>query len=250
MDINDAELGKLSPPADARARPPLEETRIEEETKLKLPGRRKLVLDFDGKSKERLRNQSLCENLFQFIVDRELHALPPGNTKSKESWEKGWEQAHNHRLHHGVWSQLSPIATPFEPYEQLVDGANKMRTLLFNAATHFSQRYDDEEIACDVNGKTFLPDMRMMLGKKIISERDEVVNEKKKKSSAKAAAKKKEDAENVAAEAHLGMVPGRGVSPPTGVELNDDIREGLAGLGSHTASYTGELLRYLLFCII
>lgn len=86
----------------------------------------------------------------------------------------------------------------------------------------------------------------MQLGHTIVSERDDALAEKKQKSNAKAEAKKKETVENEAAEDHLGLKnSGRGVSAPSGVDVNDNVRKGLAALGRHTSSHTGELLLYL-----
>lgn len=240
MNINDEELGKLLPPIDGRASvPPLMETAIAEEVKLTLPGKMKIRRDYDGKSAELLRNQTLCGNLFQFVIARGLHKLVSGSSATKDMWQKAWEQAHNHLLHPKVWPWLDPItSTPFEPYKQIIEGTNKMRALVFDAATHFALKYDEEENASHVQGGVFLPDMRKELGKQIISERDEAIREKKEKSAAKNSAKEKETAENMAAEKHLGLVSGRGVSAPSGIDMNDNILEGLAGLGTHTSSHT------------
>ena len=81
--INDKELGKLSPPAGATAMPPLEETTIEEDDKLDLPGKVKLRQDYNGISEERLRNQKLCGNLLQYVASRELHVLVDQTTSTK-----------------------------------------------------------------------------------------------------------------------------------------------------------------------
>lgn len=246
--INDKELGKLSPPAGATAMPPLEETTIEEDDKLDLPGKVKLRQDYNGISEERLRNQKLCGNLLQYVASRELHVLVDQTTSTKDKWKKAWEQAHDHTKHPNEWPKLGVItSTPFEPYRRLVKGDSKMRTLVKDTATYFADLYDKDEAAATGNGSAFLPDIRRELGKKIISERDTAVKEKKQKSSAKTAAKEKEAAENEAAEDHLGLVPNRGVSAPSGTVLTDDVREGLAALGGRTLSHTGELLYLLLY---
>ena len=254
MDINDESLGKLSPPIDSRASvPPLLETAIAEEAKLTLPGKKKIRHDYDGKSAERLRNQTLCGNLFEFVVARGLHKHASGSTATKDMWQNAWEQAHNHLLHPKVWPLLGVItSTPFEPYKKIIDGSNKMRALVFDAAAHFALKYDEEENASHVLGEAFLPDMRQELGKQIISEQDDAIREKKEKSAAKNSAKEKETAENMAAEKHLGLVSSRGVSAPSGIDMNNNILEGLAGLGTHTSSHTSELLYgiYIFMCLM
>ena len=94
---------------------------------------------------------------------------------------------------------------------------------------------------------SYIPDLREELGKKIILQRARETKLKDDVTSAKKASKDKDVAEKEAAENHAGLVPsgsGRGVSAPSGVEMTNDVLEGLAGLGTHTSSHTGKCLCY------
>ncbi|NCF89937.1 MAG: hypothetical protein GWQ05_03110, partial [Verrucomicrobiaceae bacterium] len=239
---------KRPPPADDRAQlPPVEETQMQ--PKFNLPGVAKLTRDVDG-SEESKRLVLLCGDLLQFVVDRGLHLLVAASAATKNTWISALEQAHNHILHAETWPHLGDLVfTPLEsyhPYPSFLKGnkdnaQQKFRKLILDTAEHFKQRYDTKQSA----NEQYLPDRREELGKKIIRERAQAEKAKNHQAAAKKVANNAAEARKQAAETYMGLVPqGRGVTAPSGVDLTGDVLEGLAALGSHTASYTGTYYFY------
>jgi hypothetical protein len=182
-------------------------------------------------------NQRKVTGLFLLVINSGAHKLKNGSTATKSAWIKLYTDAFNNtnRERFGVFGMHKT--------HSCTDYQNKLKTLVFRLANYFNELYEQRASTFveDADDISFTDNER--LGHQIIQE----------SSAAEAArAHALEEERNTAredrirlenAEAYLGAVPpGMGVEAPHGVELNNDIMEGLGLLGKQTKSKTSELL--------
>jgi hypothetical protein len=219
-----------------------------------IPGKKALTANLNIATDEGRRHLALIIDLFNFTIVRGLHLLKKGVSATKLAWTRALEQAHNHRLHPDVWPDLGVlVSTPLEPYRPYPSFTGRrdiaqgnLRDLILATATYYSNLYDEKLLA---HGLDYQPDALEDLGKKITSERAAITSERAAAVSAKTLQKDRQTATSMVAEDYMGLVGGRGVSAPSGADLDDpNILQALDALGDYASSYTSKL--YYNICTI
>lgn len=245
----DEDLQNLPPPAYARSLHPVNETPMPQVHTI--PGKKALTANLNIATDEGRRHLALIIDLFNFTIVRGLHLLKKGVSATKLAWTRALEQAHNHRLHPDVWPNLGVlVSTPLEPYRPYPSFAGRidiaqgnLRDLILVTAEYYSNLHDAKLLA---QGLDYLPDVLEELGKKITSERAAAVKKGKDAASAKTLQKDRQTATSMVAEDYMGLVGGRGVSAPSGADLDDpNILQALDALGDYASSYTSKLLQHM-----
>ena len=232
----DEDLQNLPPPADARSLQPVHETPMQ--PMLTIPGTKALTANLNIATDKGRHHMALIIDLLNFTIARGLHLLKKGVSATKLAWTRALEQAHNHRLHNEIWPNLGVlVCTPLEPYRPYPSftSGNKdiaqgnLRDLILATAAYYSNLHDEKLLA---QGLDYQPDALEELGKKITSERAAITSDRAAAVSAKTLQKDRQTATSMVAEDYMGLVGGRGVSAPSGVDLDDpNILQALDALG-------------------
>ena len=105
---------------------------------------------------------------------------------------------------------------------------NAFRDLVLDVAKYYANKHEERKEQC---GSDAVYTECEKLGKKIVRQRREVLQNTKEKKAKQEADKKRKFIEDEESEDHLGFVsPGKGVQAPSGVELDKHTLEGLAAL--------------------
>lgn len=172
--------------------------------------------------------------LFLLVINRGIHKMRKGDSASKNAWIE---------LYKTAWNNDPSTPGPFAAHKMHTgnDYQNKLRTLVQRLVDHYANIYEEKARQFRENDEGPVYTDNESHAHQILLEQKAADAMRQQIKDDKKAAEELNAKINSEMEARVGALPDhRGVSAPSGIEMNDSVVEALSILGSKPKSRTGK----------